>query len=98
MKIIDSQVSAGTRAHTHAPTSVEGGDASTGRASTSRANSDCVMLSDLTRLIAVVSGEVPASNSEHVARVASQYRNGTYVVDDTALAAALVDRALEGLF
>jgi hypothetical protein len=59
-------------------------------------NRDSVTLSDLTALLARVSGEPTTGRTEHVSRIAGDYRAGLYVVNDLALAGALIDRGFEG--
>jgi anti-sigma28 factor (negative regulator of flagellin synthesis) len=57
---------------------------------------DSVSLSDLTTLLAHISGKADDSRTEQIARIASEYRAGRYVVDAGTLADGLIDRAFEG--
>jgi hypothetical protein len=54
------------------------------------------VLSDLAALVARLASTVDTARADHVGRIASSYRAGTYGVDNLALADALIERAFEG--
>ena len=54
---------------------------------------DSVSLSAMADLIALASQVGESARGAHVSRIAAQYRSGTYVVNNEALADALMDRA-----
>jgi hypothetical protein len=56
---------------------------------------DSVTLSDLAALVTRLAATADDSRTDHIARIASSYRAGTYGVNDLALAGALIDRAFE---
>ena len=60
------------------------------------ASGDSVSLSRMTDLVALASRVGESARAEHVNRIAAQYRSGSYVVNNEALAQALIDRAFEG--
>jgi anti-sigma28 factor (negative regulator of flagellin synthesis) len=70
-----------------------GGD--NGRSWHVSAGKDSVSLSAMTDLIALASRVGDAGRSEHVARIAAQYRSGSYAINNEALGQALIDRAFE---
>jgi anti-sigma28 factor (negative regulator of flagellin synthesis) len=68
--------------------------AGSGRTGRHFAGEDSVSLSGMADLIALASRVSDTARNEHVSRIAAQYRDGSYVINNEALADALLSRAM----